>query len=517
MQQRMLLAVVLSIAVLVIAQYYYSQFAPMPTGLTNQEDNASRQTQKVQPTTDTAVVKKAPSRPQLTQATAKEIVIKNNLAVFTLSSKGATIKSLQINNHTDDKGAPIVLKSDYTLPALSIGTDESFELSNAVFATSAKDIVLKKPTDKAEVTFSYADANIAVQRTFVFTANDYVVEVRDSISGLPHYFVTLGKDFGLVHKDESSHFGPVILRDVERKEFTASDLKDPKTFTSPINWIAQEDKYFFSAIIPPKNVIEAKFWLKNTDTLTALKLPAGDVQYKLYAGPKEHDRLQQVGSGLEHIVDFGFFSFLARPLFWALKWLYEYTHNYGVAIIIITILTRLPFVPLINKGQESMKRLQDIQPKMMEIKEKYKNDPQRMQKEMMELYRKHKVNPMGGCLPILLQIPVFFALYQVLNIAIELRHAPFVLWITDLSAKDPYFILPIIMGATMVIQQKMTPSTLDPMQQKIMLFMPILFTFLFFTFPSGLVLYWLINNILGIAQQFYINQKLAKRQASASA
>jgi YidC/Oxa1 family membrane protein insertase len=190
-----------------------------------------------------------------------------------------------------------------------------------------------------------------------------------------------------------------------------------------------------------------------------------------------------------------------------LKLFYQISHNYGIAIIILTIIVRIPFIPLVNKGQQSMKKLQEIQPRMAEIKEKYKNDPQRMQREVMELYKKHKVNPMGGCLP----IPVFFALYKVLLISIELRGAPFMFWIHDLSAKDPSYILPIVMGITMVIQQKMTPSSMDPAQQKMMMIMPVVFTFMFLSFPSGLVLYWLVNNLLSIGQQFYANKKLEKQ------
>src|SRR5208283_4201968 len=225
-----------------------------------------------------------------------------------------------------------------------------------------------------------------------------------------------------------------------------------------------------------------------------------------------NNRLQQYHAGLEYVIDFGFFSIIARPLFWVLKLFYKTFHNYGVVIVILTTIVRIPFIPLVSKGQQSMKKLQDIQPRMAEIREKYKNDPQKMQREIMELYKKHKVNPMGGCLPMLLQIPVFFALYKVLLISIELRGAPFMLWIHDLSLKDPSYVMPIIMGITMVIQQKMTPSSMDPAQQKMMMIMPVVFTFMFLSFPSGLVVYWLVNNLLSIAQQSYTNRKLKTRE-----
>jgi YidC/Oxa1 family membrane protein insertase len=190
-------------------------------------------------------------------------------------------------------------------------------------------------------------------------------------------------------------------------------------------------------------------------------------------------------------------------------YIYDFTKNYGVAIIILTIVVKLLTYPLTIKSMASMKKMQAIQPKLMELRAKFKNEPQKLNAAMMELYRKHGVNPMSGCLPMIIQIPIFFALYKALLVSVELKGSPFIFWITDLSAKDPYYITPIIMGITMFIQQKMTPSTMDPMQQKLFLFMPIIFTFLFLNFPSGLVIYWLTNNILSIAQQYYINKKIS--------
>ncbi|MCI0469366.1 MAG: membrane protein insertase YidC, partial [Nitrospirae bacterium] len=352
----------------------------------------------------------------------------------------------------------------------------------------------------------------SIRRTYTFYKDDYRIDLKDEVSG-GAYWITLGKDFGIYEKDDSVHFGPVVLKDTDRLEFDANKLKETKEFKEGVKWIAQEDKYFFSALIPTGKVDNVKVWSREGNTVAALRMGTGDNNYIIYAGPKEFDRLKGLGVGLEHVIDFGFFSILAMPLFWLLKIFYNALPNYGAAIILLTIITRIPFIPLVNKGQKSMKKLQDIQPKMAEIREKYKSDPQRVQKEMMELYKKHKVNPVGGCLPMLLQIPVFFALYKVLLIAIELRGAPFMLWITDLSMKDPYYILPIVMGATMVIQQKMTPSTMDPNQQKMMMLMPVIFTFMCLSFPSGLVLYWLVNNIFGIIQQFYANAKLKKQTA----
>jgi len=212
---------------------------------------------------------------------------------------------------------------------------------------------------------------------------------------------------------------------------------------------------------------------------------------------------------LQKALNFGWFDVIAKPLLIFLKYINEFTHNYGVAIILLTVVIKILFFPLTHKSYKSMKDMQKVQPLMLKIREKYKNDRETLNKETMALYRTHKVNPLGGCLPMILQIPVFFALYKALLGSIELRHAPFLLWINDLSAKDPYYITPIVMGATMFIQQKMTPTVGDPTQAKMMLLMPIVFTFMFLNFPSGLVIYWLVNNVLSIGQQLYINKYAA--------
>lgn len=507
----MLLAIILSIAILITYQYLFVKPIPPVT----QQQKAAQETvndesKRAQPTTKFAV---APIPKTETSGLEKEIRVESNLYTAVFSSKGGTIKSIELKKYKDKNSRPIILKGDDALPPLAIGTNEEFQFSNVNFSVQGKDIKLSPSINTATLIFEYSSGGYFIRRTYTLNNNDYGINLKDEIGGFSPYWITLGKDFGIYDKGSSVHFGPVVLKDADRMEFVAKKLNEPKSFKEGVKWIAQEDKYFFSSIVPKSHIDEVRVWAKNGSALVALKMPAGTNSYLIYAGPKEYDMLKKFGVGLEHIVDFGFFSILARPLFWLMKQFYSIFPNYGVAIIILTILVRLPFIPLINKGQKSMRKLQDIQPKIAEIREKYKNDPQRMQRELMELYKKHKVNPMGGCLPMILQIPVFFALYKVLLMAIELRGAPFMLWIKDLSAKDPYFILPIVMGATMVIQQKMTPSAMDPTQQKIMMLMPVVFTFLFLSFPSGLVLYWLVNNVLSIGQQWYMNKKLAKQPA----
>jgi YidC/Oxa1 family membrane protein insertase len=240
---------------------------------------------------------------------------------------------------------------------------------------------------------------------------------------------------------------------------------------------------------------------------------------RLFFGPKQTEVLKSLDINAQKIIDFGWFDIIAKPLIWALNMMNKVTHNYGIDIIILTILIKIIFYPLTVKSSTSMKKMQKLQPIIVKLKEKYKDDKAKLNQEMMGIYKREGVNPMGGCLPMVIQIPVFFALYKALSGAIELRHAHFLWWMNDLSAPEDLFtfhvagyalpirILPLIMGVTQVIQQKMTPTTADPMQEKIMLLMPIVFTFLFWSFPSGLVLYWLINNVISIAQQYYINKK----------
>jgi YidC/Oxa1 family membrane protein insertase len=516
MEKRTLLAVALSVAILMVYQYFFvTPAAPPVDGKPAAEAPA-----KPGPIQAPATIP-APALPPLSTSAAdrvkeQEVTIDNNFYTAVLTSRGGTIKSLLLKNYKDKEGKPIVFKADAALPPFSLGADESFQFAHVPFSVQGGNASLSPTVSTASLVFEYASGEYAVRRTYAFHYDTYGFDLKDEIKGLKSYWITLGSDFGIYEKDDSTHFGPVVLKDADRMEFTAKKLSEPKIITEGIKWMAQEDKYFFSSLVPKEKATEVKIWdsAGASHALVALKGTGSEANYFLYAGPKELDRLKNVGYGLEYIVDFGFFSIIARPLFWVLKLFYSISHNYGVAIIILTMVVRIPFIPLINKGQSSMKKMQDLQPRMAEVKEKYKNDPQKMQQELMGLYKKHKVNPMGGCLPMLLQIPVFFALYKVLLITIELRGAPFAFWIHDLSAKDPYYVLPIVMGATMVIQQKMTPSTMDPMQQKMMMFMPIVFTFMFLSFPSGLVVYWLVNNVLSIGQQFYMNRKVAKAAAA---
>lgn len=295
---------------------------------------------------------------------------------------------------------------------------------------------------------------------------------------------------------------------------------DPFEFSyqGEIRWYSFQGEYFTALLIPPpseKNLtLSVKGKENNILEATLLTSPfsisasgSSKIPFRIYLGPKETGQLKELGVSAEKLVDFGFFTIIAKPLLWFLNLTNGLTKNFGIDIIILSILIKIIFLPLTQISFKSMKEMQKVQPEMARLKETYKNDKARLQQEIMLLYKRRKINPMSGCLPMLIQIPVFIALYNALQNAIEMRHAPFFLWIRDLSAKDPIYITPLIMGASMVIQQRMTPTAADPTQAKMFMLMPIMFTFLFLNFPSGLVLYWLVNNVLSIVHQYYLNKK----------
>jgi YidC/Oxa1 family membrane protein insertase len=522
MEKRALLAVALAFAVLLAYQFFFMpQQVQKPPAVDETPSAVSPES------SSPARPAGAPVEKKQERAEARQIRVETDLYSAVFSIRGAVILHYELKKHQDVSGKNVVLLADASShPPLAAGTDQTLDLADAVFTTGSGDVRLAS-SDKTSVEFRYSQGGLSVTRTYTFHGDSYRIDVKDDISGGSGYWVSLGTNFGIHDaKDTSTHVGPVVLQDTDRIELAHGQLEKPESYTGGIRWVAREDKYFFAALVPLSPVEEARIAPVDSAAIPMLRSGSGSNSFILYAGPKEYERLQSLNVGLEHIIDFGFFSIIARPLFWVLKLFYDLIGNYGWAIVLLTIIVRIPFIPLVNKSQKSMKKMQEIQPKMAEVREKFKKDPQRMQKEMMELYKSHKVNPLGGCLPILLQIPVFFALYKILLTAIELRGAPFMLWIQDLSAPDTLFghipaaipliggfavgPLPILMGATMLIQQKMTPTTLDPMQNRLMMLMPIIFTFLFLNFASGLVLYWLMNNIFSIAQQFYVNWKTSK-------
>jgi len=395
-----------------------------------------------------------------------------------------------------------------------------------MYESETKSLALTDTKEPQRLVLRHTVANVMkIEKIFTFYPDRYAIDLEVRTFNLNA--VPLSQNASInwnqyadpkEETDSWSHKGPVafVAKDIERID--VKKIEGGKLLGPNVTWGGFESKYFIAAVIPQNPTLTSLAVAKDGRDMVSVSLqgpkilvPGGQADsfiYTLFIGPKDYSILKVQNVHLENAIDFGsWLKWLAMPLLILLKWLYQYVHNYGIAIIILTILIKLIFWPLGNKSYESMKKMQKLQPKMKELQEKYKGDRQKLSQETMALYRTHKINPMSGCLPMLIQIPVFFGLYKTLLYAIELRHSPFFWWIQDLSEKDPYYITPIIMGGTMWLQQKMTPVGGDPMQQKVMLWMPVIFTFLFLSFPSGLVIYWLFNNIISIGQQYYINKR----------
>ncbi|MEX2492284.1 MAG: membrane protein insertase YidC [Nitrospirales bacterium] len=375
----------------------------------------------------------------------------------------------------------------------------------------------RHPTGKVVFTYGSDESDVWVQKVLVFHYDSYVVDMEIRTRGISEKLdLVLGTNFGVVEWGQGFigllgsawKIGEELVKE-------SPEADDPTIRREgPVEWLALQDKYFISVFMPQEATgIVAK--LENEMVVSAaLNLPVGVEgqvhKARLYAGPKQFDVLKSFENGLEDTIDFGWFiygswapvKFVAKPLFSVLRYINDYTHNFGWAIIILTLGIKLLFVPLQYKSYKSMQGMKDIQPKVAKLQEKYKDDKQKLNEDLMKLYREHKVNPVGGCLPMFLQMPVFIALFNILYMTIDLRQAPFMLWIHDLSIQDPFYVLPVLMGASMFVQQKIMPTTADPNMAKMMLILPIGLTFLFVTFPAGLVLYWVTNNVLTIAQQF---------------
>jgi YidC/Oxa1 family membrane protein insertase len=323
----------------------------------------------------------------------------------------------------------------------------------------------------------------------------------------------------------SPYLGAALTQPDERyTKLSFSDLKDePFSKRLPAGWVAILQHYFVSAWIPSQKTSHDYFasQLSNGDNVIGYKnqnvdIPPGSaatITQTLYVGPKDQVALAELAENLDLVIDYGWLWWLAQPLFWLLTLIQQFVINWGLAIIALTIVVKLIFFRLSAASYKSMAKMRTVQPKIQSIRDQYADDKTKQQQAMMELWKKEKINPMGGCLPMLIQMPVFIALYWVLLESVELRHAPFILWIEDLSAMDPYFVLPILMGISMWLMQRLNPAPPDPMQAKIMMYMPIAFTFLMMWFPAGLVLYWLCNNLLSFAQQYVVTRQIEQAAA----
>jgi YidC/Oxa1 family membrane protein insertase len=549
--QRLILAMIFFFSLFMLFEAWQREArGPAPAAATV-EKKAAESPQPPTATTPTPTTKLEPpasasSAPQLPKQASGEIVhVETDVFNIDIDTVGATITRAELRQHRgtlDTSKNFVLLERDpgRTYVAQSGLIGEGLPNHNTRFAASAKEYELGDKQARMEVRFEAAAGQdgVKVAKVYVFERGSYTIGVRQEIQNAtatalqPYAYYQLVRDgtppegdsrmlptfTGVAVYTEKDKFQKVSFEDIEKG-------KTPYTRAADDGWVGLVQHYFVTAWVPADKVAREFFTRRLGDNLysAGVILPLGQIepgaqvtqQVLLYAGPQDQDKLAAIAPGLDRTVDYGWLTVIAAPLFWVLKTLHGWVGNWGVAIILLTVLIKLLFYPLSATSYKSMARMRVLAPKMQRLKEQYGDDRSRMQQAMMDLYKTEKINPLGGCLPILVQIPVFIALYWVLLASFELRQAPFMLWIKDLAAPDPYYLLPILMGATMIIQTRLNPEPPDPVQAKIMKIMPIAFSIFFFFFPAGLVLYWLVNNILSIAQQWQITRSLEQQAAPA--
>lgn len=553
---RAFLAILISFIILLGYQYFFVG----PTQQVPVEQTTAEVVPQSQQPVPAQITAPAPQAPLAAAATpqapptqplraAKEISVETDLYKATFSELGGTItsfllKDFRAKNTEESSGVQLVKTTAAQGYPLAFSWGAAIP-QNSLY-TLDKDSIQFDSSGNANITMrAKLENGLEVVRSYELKRDDYIIQhtttvinggslVQQGAAGL----YQRNMPFTEITKASNWLFrGPTIFDEANGLEtFKLKKFEDgPITIQSTVDWVAYQGNYFMTGIIPEHTPVaitmNALDEFVSIDLQTALDTLAPNTEkaytYTIFYGPKKLTLLSKTGYNLAKIVNFGWFDVIAKPMLYLLNWLYSIFGNYGVSIILVTILLKGAFWPITQKGLKSMKNMQKLQPKVVKLKEKYKNDPTKLNQETMNLYKTYKVNPLGGCLPMVLQIPVFFSLYKVLLQSIELRHAPFMLWITDLSAPDrlylgfdlPYLgglpVLTLLMGASMFLQQKMTPTTADPTQAKIMMFLPLVFTVMFVNFASGLVLYWFINNLLSILQQYLINRQKKPSPAAA--
>ncbi|MBQ8820732.1 membrane protein insertase YidC [Campylobacter sp.] len=507
-QKRLIIATVISVLFFIA---YDALFAPKPPLDFNK---TVEQNQSAPATTTTSS-----STNSSTNLAPKQI--SKNIATVEGGSYSATIDELgRISSFTlkdskfkNENGEQIsLLKPSSPLPLEIRFSDTAIneEAFKVPYKASSSQIDASNASATITLTQNLGSFNVVKNITF-HPDGSYDLEVKTSSNH--EYFITAGFR-PIVAVDGYTVHGVLLRKEDDSLEIIEDgDAKGDEVFRS-VDLLANSDRYYTTLFYDSKRSMEVFIQNDADENTLSFIRNIGNFSVKGYIGPKDYKTLKAIEPSLVDAIEYGWFTFIAKPAFLLLDWLYSFIGNWGFAIVALTIIIRIVLFPLTYKGMVSMNKLKDLAPKMKEIQAKYKGDPQKINAHVMELYRKHGANPMGGCLPILIQIPIFFAIYRVLLNAIELKGAEWILWINDLAELDPYFILPILMGITMYIQQHITPTNFtDPMQEKIMKFLPLIFTFFFITFPAGLTLYWFVNNLCSIAQQMVVNKIFARHKA----
>jgi YidC/Oxa1 family membrane protein insertase len=478
---------------------------------------------------------------------AEKFVLQNDVLVLEISANGANVVDAKLLKALTSDNKPIEM-FQYTPSHKYLARSGLIALGNNDLPNHTSTFKLiqsgKDGSGRPFLVLASERNGVKLEKTFILNPGSYVVDVghRVTQSGANTtplvLYTELVRDGSQEQKigpfdgafSASTFTGPAAYTDKEKfnkLEFTAID-KNKITIPTQVAagepaWIAMVQHYFASAWIPgdksARDIYAGR--IDNGLYRIGMQIPIGVVaqgstvveKARLFVGPQEETVLETIAPGFELLKDYGYLTILAKPIFWLLEKIHGYVGNWGWAIILLTVLIKLVFFPLSAASYKSMARMKEVQPRLMAMREQYKSEPQKLNQAMMEMYRKEKINPLGGCLPVVIQIPVFIALYWVLLSSVEMRGAPWVLWIHDLSVPDPYYILPVIMAISMFVQTKLNPTPPDPIQAKVMMYMPIIFSVMFFFFPAGLVLYWVVNNLLSIAQQWQINQMFGKKDA----
>ena len=553
MDRNLLVAIALSALVLIGYQEYLRIYYPPPLPTDRAVEAGPTPLPASEPRADAVVPPAVTAEPAPAAAEREfrpDVELETDLYSARFSTRGARLVSLRLKKYrttVDPQSPPLELLrlAAGGQPPLGVTLRGKEAVSDADVAYAASTTALRiSGTQRGEIVFRGSLANgAAVEKRVEVGAEAYTMSVRVSVSGAPAGFSEAGlawtHELPAEASSAYSFVGVEALVGSKLHQLGEDELEQGVVLPSPgtnpapaVHWAGFSDPYFLTALSPRQDDA-VRMWgkLRGRETLTEILVPlaaAGGEGYPfhLFAGPKDTSILAAAGHHLGRTVNLGWFSFVAEPMLAVLKAFHGFTGNYGVDIILLTLLVKLAMIPLTHKSYKSMQDLQKLQPEMKRLQEKYADDRQQLNKEMMELYRRHGVNPLGGCLPMMLQMPIFIGLYNALMSAVELRHAPFALWINDLSAPDrlPPFpeppiaeiagvpvripVLTLLMGASMLVQQKMMPPAGDPAQQRIMMFMPVIFTAMFINFPSGLVIYWLMNNVLTIAQQAWMQRRV---------
>ena len=533
--RRLVLFVIFSMSILMLWEAWQRQYVPaevIPQTASVATVDASVPSQNTSP--ESVAKTEIADNNDYKLLAGQRINVTTDLFKAVIETTGGDLRRLELLKHRssendqsnfillDDAGKPMT----YVAQSGLIGGD--LPSHKSAFTSTATNYQMQDGKDALEVRLSWVGNGVAVDKVYTFHRNNYAIDVTYELKNDSAVAITPAVYYQIVHDNESNQGSKLMptftggayyseATKFKKLKFSGMD-KEPLKLTSNDGWVGLLQHYFVSAWIP-KDGLAREFYTKKLNehmyiigtksTLASIAPGASlTIPARLFSGPQTQKDLIATAPGLEYTVDYGWLTVVASPLFWMLSKIQSVVINWGVAIILLTVLIKAAFFKLSATSYRSMAKMRELAPRLQSMKEKFGDDKQKMQAAMMELYKTEKINPMGGCLPILVQIPVFISLYWMLLGTIELRHAPFFGWIKDLSAIDPYYILPILMGATMIIQTYLNPPPTDPLQAKVMKIMPVVFSVFFFFFPAGLVLYWLVNNVLSITQQWYINKTI---------